>query len=149
MMAILKRSKWEGYQAALPAQNAGGVAEGGGDQQARAAADGGETPIGGAQGGEVLRDAILDEGALVELHPFGALGSEPLEEVGVDIEERVEERERVESRLGGGPGQQQKGDRAEQDGLGDDPQCTRLEELVDGLGRGELEPRAPVQLGDD
>ena len=79
-------------------QRRAGVAEGGGDQQARAAAGGGETPIGGAQGGEVVGEAILDEGALVELHPFGALGGEPLDEVDVDLEERVEQGERVESR---------------------------------------------------
>ena len=67
-------------------------------------------------------DALADEGGLVELHPLGAGRGETAEQVGVDGQQVVEAVERREARrrLVARLAEEQEGDRADDDGAGEE-----------------------------
>jgi hypothetical protein len=128
------------------------VVEVAGDEQSGPGRGAAQAVVGAAEGVELGGGAVLDEGGLVELHPLGPGRLQLVEQLGVDLQQRVEQAEAVEPRPGLRPGplgQQQEGDRAEQDRPGGDAQLPGLGQLGQGLGVGgqaELDPGP--ELGD-
>ncbi len=94
---------------------------------------------------ELLLGAVLDEAGLVELHPGRALLAELLDHLAIDLDQRLEQIERIEV-LGdtvGGLGEEQEADRADQRRHRVDPRFLHcLDVLVERLGRGEREFRS-------
>ncbi len=96
--------------------------------------------------------AILDEAGLVELHPGGALRGQFLDHLGIDLDQRLDQAERVEALVDavGGLREQQEAHRTDQHRHRVDPELLLgLGVLIEGLGRGEREPGARPELGDD
>ena len=121
------------------AQDAVGVAdvvEVGLDEDPRALVDLAELLVGEPQGVELALGAVLDEAGLVELDPGGALLGEPLDHLAVDLDQVLEQVERVEV-LGDAVGrlrEQQEADRADQHRHRVDPELLhRLGVLVERL----------------
>ena len=128
------------------------VVEVGLDEDPRALVHLAELLVGEAEGVELTLSAVLDEAGLVELHPGRALLGQPLDHLAVDLDERLDQIERVEA-LGsavGGLGEQQEADRADQDRDRVDTELLhRLGVLVEGLGARQRELRVGAELGDD
>ncbi len=100
------------------------------------------------QGVQRFLGQIESQHGLVDLHPIGPGMGEPPEHLFVDEQYLVEQREQLELRPAA-LAQQQKRERSQQHGPGVDAQGRRLAELVDGLGRRELELHARFELGHD
>lgn len=120
------------------------------DQQLRPVGEGAELAVGASGGVQFGRGAVLDEGGLIQLRPVGAGGLQCGEQLRVDRQQPVQQGDRLEVRRhsGGGLGQQQVGDRADQHRPGPVAERERLGEFADRLGGVRHEDRVGSQLGD-
>ncbi len=118
----------------------------GGDEQSGAIGEPAELRVGPGDGVEIGRGAVLDECGFVELHPLRPGRPQIGEDLGIDRKQTVQEGERLEVRgdAGRGLGEEQIGDRADEDGPGGQPQGDGLVEFGDLLRgvRGEDGVRA-------
>lgn len=107
---------------------------GGNDEGGDGITSSGESLIGGLESSLDLRGEIEDEGGLVNLDGLGTGGLEGLQELDVDGDELVKERDGVDGRATVSLAEGKERDGADKDGSGDDASLLGLEELADGLG---------------
>ncbi len=91
-----------------------------GDQQLRAVGERAEVAVGAGRGVQLGGGAVLHQRRFVQLHPVGAGRPQIGEHLGVDGQQPVEQGQRVEAGrdTGRGLGQQQVGDRPDEDRAG-------------------------------
>ncbi len=121
----------------------------GGDEELRPFGERTQVAVGAGGGVQLGRGAVLDQGGLVQLHPLGARRAQVGEDLGVHGEQPVEEGERCEvgGDAGGGLGQQEVGDGADEDGargVAERAGLGQLGYLLRGVGG---EDRVRAQLG--
>lgn len=95
-----------------------------------------ELLVGRLEGSLDLGGEVEDEDGLVNLDGLGAGGLQLLEQLDVDGEQLLEERDGLDALATVGLTKGKEGDRAEEDGAGDDASLLGLEELSDRLGVG-------------
>jgi len=122
------------------------AAEEGGDSDARARRRRPEAPVGAPDRLELGGAAVFDECRFVEAHPRSTRGAELCQDLDVDLDEPVEERQAIEARHLTGAASQE-GERPEQDPGGRDPEAGGLYQLTDGLGRVRRERRVRADFG--
>ncbi|KAF3806612.1 putative 5-methyltetrahydropteroyltriglutamate--homocysteine methyltransferase, partial [Colletotrichum gloeosporioides] len=117
-----------------------------GGQNQLGEAGGGESLVGGLEGSLGLLGEVEDEDGLVNLDSLGTSGLELLQELNVDGDELVEQRDGVNGLATVGLSQVEERDGADKDGAGDDAGLLGLVELNNGLGVGsELEGLAILE----
>ena len=104
--------------------------------------------VAAAEGGALRRGEVERQDRLVDLHPLGAGRLERRQQLGIDRQHAVEQRQRIE-RCYLRFAEAQPGDRADQHRSGLDAEAPCLEEFVDHLAGGKPEALAGLQLRDD
>ena len=122
----------------------------GGDQQLRAVGERAEIAVGAGGGVQHGGGAVLDQRRFVQLHPVGAGRPQIGEHLGVDGQQPVQQRQRVEvgGDTGRGLGQQEVGDRPDEDRAGGESEREGFRQLGDLLGGVRGEDRVRPQLRD-
>ncbi len=98
------------------------------------------------QRAQCLLGQVQRQGRLVDLHPVGPGVGQPPQHLFIDRQQLVQQPQRLRFRRFA-PAQQEKRQRPQQHGPGVDAQRRRLQEMIDRLGRGELELHARLELG--